>query len=320
LAETRVRCVTMQFPAQNEHDEFFLALEEAYSAGDLKRIELEKGILGVSEVEQLVRAINRKLALRSEVPDAAKPWPKGDPQPRESVSRATVSSLVSEVRQLAALIDHTLLRPEATRAQVEQLCEEALQWGFAVVCVHSAWVPLVAEQLQGSRVKVGSVAGFPFGVNLTSAKCAEAEAAIQAGAREIDMVMNIGAMRSGDYALVESDVRAVSEACHARGVLLKVILENAYLDEKQKMKACQLVQRAGADFVKTSTGLASSGATVADVRLMRKTVGREMGVKAAGGIRTLADALQMIEAGANRLGTSAGVAILAEADLRLSPQ
>ena len=294
-----------------------MALEETYSAGDLRRIGLEKGILSVPEVEQLVGAINGKLAHQAEAPDVAEPWSKGEPQPRESVSGVAASSLVSEVRQLAALIDHTLLRPEATRAQVEQLCEEAWQWSFAAVCVHSAWVPLVAEQLQGSRVKVGSVAGFPYGANLTSAKCAEAAAAIQAGAREIDMVMNIGALRSGDYALVESDVRAVAEACHARGVQLKVILENTYLDEEQKVKACQLVQRAGADFVKTSTGLASSGATVADVRLMRKTVGREMGVKAAGGIRTLADALRMLEAGANRLGTSAGVAILAEADLRL---
>jgi deoxyribose-phosphate aldolase len=296
-----------------------LALEETYSAGDLRRIGLEKGSLGVSEVEQLVRAISSKLSQPAEALDAAKPLlPKGDPQPCESVSRAA-SSLVSAVRQLATLIDHTLLRPEATRAQVEQLCEEALQWSFAAVCVHSAWVPLVAEQLEGSRVKVGSVVGFPYGVNLTSAKCAEAEAAMQAGAREIDMVMNIGAMRSGDYRLVESDMRAVAEGCQARGVLLKVILENAYLDEEQKVKACQLAERAGADFVKTSTGLAASGATVADVRLMRKTVGREMGVKAAGGIRTLADALRMLEAGANRLGTSAGVAILTEADLRLSP-
>jgi deoxyribose-phosphate aldolase len=277
---------------------------------------LEKVILGVTEVEQLVRAITSKLAQQPQASDGDRLWPKGNAHPRESVSQGATSP-VSEVRQLATLIDHTLLRPEATRAQVEQLCEEALQWGFAAVCVHSAWVPLVAERLQGSQVRVGSVAGFPYGANLTSAKCAETAAAIQAGAREIDMVMNIGAMRSGDYALVESDVRAVAETCHARGVLLKVILENAFLDEQQKVSACQFAQRAGADFVKTSTGLASSGATVADVRLMRKIVGTEMGVKAAGGIRTLADALRMFEAGANRLGTSAGVAILAEADHRL---
>jgi deoxyribose-phosphate aldolase len=283
---------------------------------------LDKGIVSAPEVERLVKAISSKLTQQAEVSDA-KPLLKGDLQQRESLPPAArsmtagASTLAPEVRQLATLVDHTLLRPEATRAQVRQLCEEALRWGFAAACVHSAWVPLVEEQLQGSCVKVGSVVGFPFGVNLTSAKCAEAEAAIQAGAREIDMVMNIGAMRSGDLALVESDVRAVAETCHARDVLLKVILENAYLDEGQKTKACQLVQRAGADFVKTSTGLASSGATVADVRLMRETVGGQMGVKAAGGIRTLADALRMLEAGANRLGTSAGVAILAEADLRL---
>ena len=274
--------------------------------------------MGVPEAEQLVRAINRKLMQPAEAPKAAKPLlPSGEPQPDQAASRAAASCSVSEVRQLATLIDHTLLRPEATRAQIEQLCAEALQWGFAVVCVHSGWVPLVAEQLRGSRVNVGSVTGFPFGANLTSAKCAETEAAIRAGAREIDMVMNIGAMRSGDTSLVEDDVRAMAETCHARGVLLKVILENAYLDDGQKVRACQLSQQAGADFVKTSTGLASSGATVADVRLMRKTVGREMGVKAAGGIRNLADALRMLEAGANRLGTSAGVAIVIEADRRL---
>jgi deoxyribose-phosphate aldolase len=279
---------------------------------------LEKGILGVPEIEQLVRAINRKLAEQPAAPNAAKPLlPEVGLRPRASVSRAAAISLVCEVGQLAALIDHTLLRPEATRAQVKRLCGEALQWGFAAVCVHSGWVPLVAEHLQGSRARVGSVVGFPFGANLTSAKCAEAEAAIQAGAREIDMVMNIGSMRSRDYPLVESDVRGVVETCQARGVLLKVILENAYLDEEQKMRACQLAQQAGADFVKTSTGLASSGATEADVRLMRKTVGLEMGVKAAGGIRNLTDALRMLKAGANRLGTSAGVAILAEADHRL---
>jgi deoxyribose-phosphate aldolase len=225
--------------------------------------------------------------------------------------------MVPEVRQLASLIDHTLLRPEATRAQILQLCQEALQWNFAAVCVHSAWVPLVAEQLRGSSVKVGAAVGFPFGANLTAAKCAEAEMAMQVGAQEIDMVMNIGAMRSGDTALVQADVRAVADLCHARGVPLKVILENAYLNRRQKVEACRLIRETGADFVKTSTGLATSGATVADVRLMRKTVGREMGVKAAGGIRTLADALRMLAAGANRLGTSAGPAILAEAQRQL---
>jgi len=282
---------------------------------------LDRGILSVREVERLVKAINKKLMHPAEVRGAGKRGdlkPRGSKVPAVPPPAAEAMAVTSEVQQLATLIDHTLLRPEATRAQVQQLCEEAWHWGFAAVCVHSAWVPLVAEQLRGSRVKVGSVVGFPFGVNLTSAKCAEAEMAIQAGAQEIDMVMNIGALRSGDAALVESDVRAVAEICHTRGVLLKVILENAYLDQKQKVKACQIIQRAGADFVKTSTGLAASAATVADVRLMRKTVGREMGVKAAGGIRTLATALRMLAAGANRLGTSAGVTILVEATRRLS--
>ena len=267
----------------------------------MRRSWLEKGILTAPEVARFVAAIGQKLTREAGPSSAAEAIPAA-----------------AELRQLAALIDHTLLRPEATRAQVKQLCEEALQWGFAAVCVHSAWIPLVAEQLRGSQVKAGCVVGFPFGANLTSAKCAEAEAAIAAGANEFDMVMNIGALRSGDLALVESDVRAVAEACHARSLRLKVILENAYLDEEQKVKACQLLPPAGADFVKTSTGFAASVATVADVRLMRKTVGPKMGVKAAGGIRTLADAVRLLEAGANRLGTSAGVAIMLEAKRRLS--
>jgi deoxyribose-phosphate aldolase len=272
--------------------------------------------VSVPDVARLVSTIHKKLARRGEASVAAK---------RAPLKRRAAKALAPpgmarapEVRQLASLIDHTLLRPEATRAQVEQLCEEALQWGFGAVCVNSAWVPLVAERLRGSPVKVGAAVGFPLGANLTSVKCAEAEMAIQVGAQEIDVVTNIGALRSGDTALVEAEVRALTDLCHARGALLKVILENAYLDRQQKVAACRLIQKAGADFVKTSTGLAATGATVADVRLMRKTVGPKMGVKAAGGIRTLRDALRLLEAGANRLGTSAGVAILLEAQRRLS--
>lgn len=223
------------------------------------------------------------------------------------------ASLSVQQRKLASLIDYTLLRPEATRAQVEQFCDEALHWGFAVACVYPAWVPLAVAKLRSSRVKVGTVAGFPFGATSTSAKQAEAEAAILLGAEEIDMVINVGAMRSGDLERVESDIRGVVEVCHARCAILKVILENAFLSDQEKISACRSAKQAGADFVKTSTGFAPSGATVADVRLMRETVGPEMGVKAAGGIRTLADALSMLHAGANRLGTSAGVAILREA-------
>ena len=167
--------------------------------------------------------------------------------------------------------------------------------------------------MRGSPVKVATVVGFPFGATLTVAKRAEAEAAILAGAQEIDMVMNISAMKSGDLDRVESDIRGVVEVCHQAGVLLKVILENAYLSDEEKVAACRIAQRAGADYVKTSTGLAPAGATEGDVRLMRQTVGPAMGVKAAGGIRTLADALRFLAAGADRLGTSAAKVILEEA-------
>lgn len=225
----------------------------------------------------------------------------------------------AEVRALAGLMDHTLLRPQAAKAEIERLADEARQWCFAAVCVNPAWVPLVAERLRGSGVKIATVAGFPFGATLTSAKRAEAEAAILSGAHEVDMVMNVGALKSGDLARVESDICGVLEVCRAGGALLKVILENAYLTDDEKIAACRIVERAGADFVKTSTGFGPSGAKEEDVRLMRRTVGPAMGVKAAGGVRTLDDALRMLEAGATRLGTSASVAILEEAARSLRP-
>ena len=221
--------------------------------------------------------------------------------------------LTDDVRSLAALLDHTLLRPEATQAQVERLCEEAMQAGCAAVCVNPAWVPLAVQKVRGSRVRVAAVAGFPFGATSTAAKRAEAEAAIRAGADEVDMVINIGAMRSDDLARVESDIRALVEVCHGSGATLKVILENAYLSDQQKVTACEIAKRADADFVKTSTGFGPHGATEVDVQLMRRTVGPAVGVKAAGGIRTLSDALRMLQAGATRLGTSASLSILAEA-------
>jgi deoxyribose-phosphate aldolase len=214
---------------------------------------------------------------------------------------------------LASLIDHTLLRPEATRAQVEALSEEALEAGFAAVCVNPAWAPVAAQRLRGSGVRVATVVGFPFGATSTLAKRAEAEAAILEGAQEVDMVMNVGAMRSGDPERVEYDIRGVVELCHAARVTLKVILENAYLTDAEKVAACEIAKRAGADFVKTSTGFGPHGATQADVLLMRQAVGPAMGIKAAGGIRTLSDALCMLQAGATRLGTSASLLILAEA-------
>ncbi len=236
-----------------------------------------------------------------------------------SCSSVCVNDQPAEVRALAALMDHTLLRPQATRAEIERLADEARQWCFASVCVNPAWVPVVAEQLRNSGVKVATVAGFPLGATLTSAKRAEAEASILAGAHEVDMVMNVGAMKSGDLARVESDIAGVKEVCRAGGAALKVIIENAYLTDDEKVAACQIVQRAGAEFVKTSTGFGPSGAKEEDVRLMRRTVGPVMGVKAAGGIRTLDDALKMLRAGATRLGTSASVAILEEAARSLQP-
>lgn len=272
------------------------------------------------ELEKLVEAITLEVARRlgpsawlSEELDASPATSSG------RVEGVCVNDQPAEVRALAGLIDHTLLRPQATRAQVEQLAEEARKACFASVCVNPAWVPVVAEQLRGSGVKVAAVVGFPLGATLTSAKRAETEAAILAGAHEIDMVMNVGAMKSGDLARVESDIRGVAEVCHAGGALLKVILENAYLSDDEKLAACHIVKAAGAEFVKTSTGFAPTGAKEEDVRLMRQAVGSTMGVKAAGGIRTLDDALRMLQAGATRLGTSASVSILAEAVRSLQP-
>jgi deoxyribose-phosphate aldolase len=211
---------------------------------------------------------------------------------------------------IAGLIDHTLLRPEATREDILKLCREAREYKFASVCVNPYWVPLAAAEVAGSPVKVCSVVGFPLGATSTEAKAAEAQAALQAGAHEIDMVQNIGALRSGDYASVQADIAAVVEVAHRSGAIVKVILETALLDDDQKVIACQLAKKAGADFVKTSSGFGPSGATIHDVQLMRSTVGPEMGVKASGGIRTLDDLNKMIAAGATRIGASSSVQIV----------
>ena len=211
---------------------------------------------------------------------------------------------------IASLIDHTLLRPEATRDDIVTLCREARCYGFATVCVNPYWVPLAVSELAGSSVNVCTVAGFPLGAGSTAIKRAEAEAAVRVGAREIDMVMNVGALRSGDYEAVKLDIQGVVEASHKGGALVKVILETALLDDNQKAIACALARIAGADFVKTSTGFGPAGATVHDVALMRKVAGPEMGVKAAGGVRTLDDLKRMVEAGATRIGASASVKIV----------
>jgi deoxyribose-phosphate aldolase len=211
---------------------------------------------------------------------------------------------------IAALIDHTILKPETTRADVVKVCREARQYGFASVCVNPYWVPVVRAELEGSPVKVCTVVGFPFGATSTEAKIAETVAALQAGAQEIDMVMNIGALRSGEQEAVKSDIQQVVKAAHEAAAIVKVILETALLDDDQKAVASTLAKLAGADFVKTSTGFGPGGATAHDVALMRKVVGPQMGVKASGGIRTLADLKMMMTAGATRIGASASVKII----------
>lgn len=211
---------------------------------------------------------------------------------------------------IAGLIDHTLLRPDATRDDILKVCREARQYNFASVCVNPYWVPVVAAELAGSAVKVCSVVGFPLGATSTEAKVAETEAALRVGAQEIDMVQNVGALRSGDNDAVRSDIAAVVEVAHRAGAIVKVILETALLDDNQKVMACILAKMAKADFVKTSTGFGPSGATAHDVELMRLTVGPDMGVKASGGIRTLDDLKKMAEAGATRIGASASVKIV----------
>lgn len=212
---------------------------------------------------------------------------------------------------VAGSIDHTLLKPETTLEQVSSLCREALQFGFAAVCVNPWWISLAAALLHGTPVKVGTTVGFPLGANHTTVKRFEAEEAIRLGAQELDMVLNIGALKSGDRQSVQNDIAAVVEVAHAGGAIAKVILETPLLSLEEKILGCELCLVAKADFVKTATGF-FGGATVDDVSLMRGVVGDRAGVKASGGIRTAAAAQAMLEAGANRLGTSSGVAIMRE--------
>ncbi|MCE5258903.1 MAG: deoxyribose-phosphate aldolase [Chloroflexi bacterium] len=210
------------------------------------------------------------------------------------------------------MIDHTQLKPEADRKMVVQLCQEAAHYGFASVCVNPFNVPYCAELLKESVVAVCSVTGFPLGASCTRSKTAEARLGIQNGATEIDMVLNIGALKDKLYRFVRSDIADVARVCHEHGAILKVILETCLLTDEENVAACLLAQDARADLVKTSTGLNSAGATVQDVALMRAVVGKEMGVKAAGGIRNLQTALAMVAAGANRIGASSSVKIIEE--------
>lgn len=215
-------------------------------------------------------------------------------------------------QSVAAVIDHTLLEPEATRAEVEQLCEEAARYGFACATVNPVWAATAVKALAGTGIPVGAVIGFPFGASLVSTLRHEAEALTRLGARELDMVMPIGVLKSGNYTGVQHTIHAVATVAHHHGALLKVILETCLLSVEEKLRAAEIAIQAGADFLKTSTGFSTGGATPADVALLRGVAGARSGVKASGGIRTLADVRALLEAGANRIGASASVAIVRE--------
>jgi len=217
--------------------------------------------------------------------------------------------------ELASYIDHTLLKPEATREQFVRLCDEAIQYRFKSVCVNSFWVPFVAGILKDSGIKICSVIGFPLGAMDSASKAFETKSAIASGAEEIDMVINVGALKSQDLATVEKDIRAVRNSCQG-GALLKVIIETVFLDEKEKIQACEISKLCGADFVKTSTGFMGGGATVEDIALMRKVVAPEMGVKASGGIRNFEQAVSLIQAGATRRGCGSSIAVITGAPVK----
>lgn len=219
---------------------------------------------------------------------------------------------LSDWRNLAAVIDHTLLKPEATRTQVENLCDEAIRYRFACAMVNPVWVPTAAALLSGTGIPVGVVLGFPLGATLASTLRQEASTLVRLGARELDMVLSYGQLKSGDYTGVERSIRGVADIAHRHGALVKVILETCQLNVEEKLRASEIAIHAGADFLKTSTGFSTGGATAADVALLRGVAGARCGVKASGGIRTLTDTKTMLEAGANRLGASASVSIVRE--------
>ncbi len=220
---------------------------------------------------------------------------------------------------VASLIDHTLLKPEASQSDIERLCAEARQYGFATVCVNPTWVAYCEHALRGATARVCTVVGFPLGATLPEVKALETRRVIENGASEVDMVLNIGALKSNLYSLVHEDIEAVTSTCRRMGAISKVIIETALLTDEEKVKASVLVRAGDADFIKTSTGFASGGATVADVALLRRVVGPDMGVKAAGGVRDLKSAKAMIDAGADRIGASVGVKIVRELTTGIAP-
>ena len=216
-------------------------------------------------------------------------------------------------QQLAGMIDHTILKANASEAEVRKVCEEALEYGFASVCINPANISLASEMLKGSKVKVCTVIGFPLGANTSAVKAFETDDAIKNGAQEVDMVIKIGKLKDKDYEYVKNDIKAVVDASKGRA-LSKVIIETCLLTDEEKAKACELAKEAGADYVKTSTGFSTGGATPEDIKLMRETVGPEMGVKASGGVRTYEDAMAVVENGATRIGASASIAIVEQAE------
>lgn len=261
-------------------------------------------------VEMITQEVMKKLgdAGGANSPGAAGSGETGSATPAPDASDAVIPVPIIP-SDVAKLIDHTLLKPESTAEQIDRLCDEAREHGFFSVCVNSSWVSRCVRNLQGTGVKVCAVVGFPLGAMSGRAKNFETRHAIEDGAREIDMVINVGALKSRDFKAVEEDIRWVKRAC-TRNVILKVIIEAALLEDDEKVLVCQIAKNAGADFVKTSTGFSHHGATVKDVRLMRRTVGPRLGVKAAGGVRSFDDAVEMVKAGATRLGTSSGVKIV----------
>ena len=270
-------------------------------------------------VDAVVRAVLAQLVRDEEPPCACHAAPRGccpDRMGRMLVEGAARFGLRAGTnlypRDIARRIDHTLLKPEATREQIEGLCREAREHAFATVCVNPAWVPLCSALLLGSETAVCTVVGFPLGATLAEVKAYEAARTVEQGACEVDMVIGVGTLKSKDYRAVEGDIAGVVAASRAGGALVKVIIEAALLTDDEKVKACVLARAAGADFVKTSTGFGPGGATAADVALMRRVVGPEMGVKAAGGVKDLKSAQAMLEAGADRIGASVGVKIVQE--------
>jgi deoxyribose-phosphate aldolase len=263
-------------------------------------------------VEAVTREVIAALSTRYDVCDTGE---KVREVVANGVDRVAFHGEAAEVPlDMARYIDHTLLKPEATAAEIDQLCREAAQYRFASVCINPTWVKRAAENLRGTSVPVCTVIGFPLGAGTSEIKAMEARRALRDGAREVDMVLNIGALKSGDHDLVLKDIEKVVDAAHEVGALCKVILETALLTDEEKVVASALAKKAKADFVKTSTGFGPGGATVYDVALMRETVGPEMGVKASGGVRTTDDAEDMIAAGATRIGASAGIEIVGGKD------